>query len=141
MKKGQMKKKYEGLKGQGAALKNMVAGKRTGVSPSPTLYMTVIRVEEFPVGHAMKYPRMTEEQSVPTTNLSLDGIKKACSNYFQEDLDRCVLLISDKGGQIMDISQINPPYLKLFKRLGQELTVSDDDVCLLQEFVCNLHGG
>ena len=73
--------------------KNMVAGKRTGVSPSPTVYMTVTRVEEFPIGHAMKYPRMTAEQSVPTTDLSLDGIKKAFSNHFQEDLDRCVTYI------------------------------------------------
>ena len=32
-------------------------------------------------------------------------------------------------------------YLKLFERIGQELIVTDDDVCLLEEFICDLYGG
>ena len=103
------------IKGQAKNLREAMAAKRRGDN-GKVIYLIVTRVGSRASGNAMKYGKLTAQMTAPTTDLSLQGIKEACASHFKEKADTCVLLLSDKGAQVLDVSQLNikKPYFCSF---------------------------
>ena len=105
------------LKEQMKEMKEIISKKRRGNTDANRKFIYVTRVQEEPTGAAMRHVKITAQQTIETHDISLDGITEAISVYFKEDKKTCVLLLSEKGGRILDISQVNlkKPFFCYFK--------------------------
>lgn len=97
------KKLGDGLK----KMKEKIAEKKKSgkILEKVTTYLKVRRVSPKATGRAMKHVRLSGIETVPTTDVTLDGIRKACQDHFNKS-GVCILLESDQGGQIHDIAQL-----------------------------------
>ena len=58
------------------------------------------------MGAAQKFPKDGPQETVYSEDISLDRIPQACGKFFKEDWRTCRILLSKKGGPVVDIVQL-----------------------------------
>ena len=101
------KVKVNNLREETIQLRKDLAKKRAGDKVSETHYLYVTHCGPEAVGSAMKFPRLTHVETIPTSDITLQGIKKACAEKFNQHASKEVILMKDVGGKsIMCSSQL-----------------------------------
>ena len=96
---GSNNRKGGGLKKQQVVLKEKVSNNRRHKDGGKhTTYLLVSMANLMSTANNMKYVKATPDKTVPTTGLSLEGIKQACAEVFNQNSSECTLLPGLSGG-------------------------------------------